>query len=292
MRLFSLKRWFDGGLEVYELSGRGGTMARIVPARGGIVTEFACWGVPVLYLDQATLRDPGKNIRGGNPVLFPICGPLEDGKYTLPDGRQYAMKQHGLARNMHWQVSGVDCGQDSAQIILETDSNNETKQAYPFDFRLVFTYVVEPGRLTIKQTYYNNSPEEMPFYAGFHPYFFAPGEKAVNLDIPSSEYFDLKTGETRPFDGCLDLHSRPETNLVFAALSGSQAAFDRPDGWRVTVKFDDSFRYIILWALKDKDFLCLEPWMGNNYDLNRGHARSVAPGQSLAASVSYCIQKL
>ena len=290
--MFTLKRWFDTGMEIYELSEPQGTMARIVPARGGIVAEFACWGVPVFYLNQATLRDQSKNIRGGNPVLFPICGPLEEGKYTLPEGRVYAMKQHGLARNMCWRVGEVNCGQESSRITLEACSDEETKEAYPFDFRLVFTYIVELGRLSIEQTYYNESEEQMPFYAGFHPYFFAPGEKALSLDIPSREYYDLKSGETKPFKGSLDLNSRPETNLVFSDLSGHETGFDRLDGWRITVKFDDNFRHIVLWALKDKEFLCLEPWMGNNYDLNRGQARAIPPGQSLAVSVSYCMDKI
>lgn len=290
--MFTLKRWFDADIEIYELSEPGGTMARIVPARGGIVAEFVCWGVPVFYMDKDTLRDFGKNIRGGNPVLFPICGPLEQGKYILKGGRHYSMKQHGLARNMHWQVVEVNCGEDSSRITLETCSDEKTKQAYPFDFKLVFTYVLEPGRLIINQTYFNNSQEEMPFYAGFHPYFFASGEKAVSLDIPSREYFDLKDGVIRSFEGTLDLNSRPETNLVFSNLVSLKTGFDRPDGWRITVRYDESFRYIVLWTLRDKEFLCLEPWMGNNYDLNRGQALSVAPGKHFSASVSYGMDKI
>lgn len=290
--MFTLKQRFEDNLEVCEVSDPGGTAARIVPARGGIMAEFLCWGVPVFYLDKNTLRTPGQNIRGGNPVLFPICGPLEEGQYTLPGGRQYAMKQHGLARNMSWQLVDVKCDPDSSRVTLECCSDEETKRGYPFDFRLVFTYVVEPGRLTIEQTYYNNSADAMPFYAGFHPYFLAPGPKAVSLNIPARAYYDLKNGETRPFEGNLELNRRPETNLVFGGLAGCEAGFDRSDGWRVTVKFDDNFRYIVLWALQDKDFLCLEPWMGNNYDLNRGLARSVAPGSSLSAVVSYCFDKI
>lgn len=274
------------------MSEPGGTMARFVPARGGIAAEFACWGVPVFYLDQETLWDPAKNIRGGNPVLFPICGPLEDGKYTLPGGRQYAMKQHGLARNMRWEVLEVVCCKDTGLITLATNSDDETKKIYPFDFKMVFTYIVESGRLTVKQTYCNSSQEVMPFYAGFHPYFFAPGKKAVRLNIPSKEYFDLKDGVTRPYDDNLNLGSRPETNLVFSDLFSQEAGFDRSDGWRITVKYDNNFRYIVLWALEGKDFLCLEPWMGNNYDLNRGKARSAAPGDFLEASISYCIKKI
>jgi len=46
------------------------------PARGGIVTRFSVGGRPVLFLDDATLADETKNIRGGVPVLFPSPGPL------------------------------------------------------------------------------------------------------------------------------------------------------------------------------------------------------------------------
>ncbi len=285
--MFDYRQWYDGNIEICELADGRGTAARFVPARGGILAEYLVKGTPVLYMDRQTLHDFSKNIRGGNPVLFPICGPLEDNRYSLPDGRVYDMKQHGLARNKPWQVTEVKCQEESAQITLTLVSDDDTLQAYPFSFRLVFTYVIESGRVTIKQRYVNESPDEMPFYAGFHPYFLAPGIKAASLRIPSERYFDIKTGENRFYEGKLDLQANPETNLVFTDLQDREASFERPDGCRVTVRFDDSFRYIVLWALRDKDFLCIEPWMGDNYDMNKGKARLLAPGRELCAEVSY-----
>lgn len=285
--MFSYRKWQDGNLEVCELADDRGTAARFVPDRGGILAEYFVKGTPVLYMDRQTLHDFSKNIRGGNPVLFPVCGPLEDNRYVLPGGRIYEMKQHGLARNKPWQVLEVKCREESAQITLALSSDDDTLQAYPFGFRLVFTYVIESGRITIKQRYINESTDEMPFYAGFHPYFFAPGVKAASLRIPSGCYFDIKTGESRSYEGKLDLQANPETNVVFTDLQDREASFERPDGCRITVRFDDSFRYIVLWVLRDKEFLCIEPWMGSNYDLNKGKARLLAPGGELRAEVSY-----
>lgn len=289
--MFSWRKWNDGSLEIYELSDGDGTLARFAPARGGMMTEFAVKGAPVLYMDRETLHDTNKNVRGGNPVLFPICGPLRDGKYSV-DGREYCMKQHGLARNRAWEVTGTECSRGSARLTMALSSDDSTRQEYPFDFRLVFTYVLEPGRLTIEQQYFNDSPSDMPFYAGFHPYFLAPGGKAVSLYIPTDRYYDIRTGESCQFDGGNpDFTARPETNLVFSDLKEGEAWFAREDGYRVTVSFDGAFQHLVIWALQDRDFLCLEPWMGDNYDMNRGRACILRPGEAMQAVVSYEAKK-
>ena len=48
----------------------------ICPERGGILIQLTLQGKEIFYLQEETFADPTKNIRGGNPVLFPICGPL------------------------------------------------------------------------------------------------------------------------------------------------------------------------------------------------------------------------
>ena len=79
--------------------------ARVVvaPNRGGMVTRFDVGDVPVLFLDVASLVDETKNVRGGNPVLFPSPGPLEGDRFTQ-GGRSGSMKQHGFARQGVWSV--------------------------------------------------------------------------------------------------------------------------------------------------------------------------------------------
>ena len=47
-----------------------GDRLRIIPERGGIVSEWRCGEREVLYFDQERYVDPAKSIRGGIPVLF------------------------------------------------------------------------------------------------------------------------------------------------------------------------------------------------------------------------------
>ena len=53
-----------------------GDRLRIIPERGGIVSEWRCKGREVVYFDQERYANPANSIRGGIPVLFPICGNL------------------------------------------------------------------------------------------------------------------------------------------------------------------------------------------------------------------------
>src|SRR5690349_4833774 len=59
-----------------------GARVVVAPTRGGMVTRFEAHGAPVLFLDVATLVDESKNVRGGNPVLFPSPGPLTGDRFT------------------------------------------------------------------------------------------------------------------------------------------------------------------------------------------------------------------
>ncbi len=70
-------RVWEDQLVYHELRGANSWL-KLVPARGGIITEWVLAGKPVLYMDPTTLLDTTKNVRGGMPILFPVCGPLRD----------------------------------------------------------------------------------------------------------------------------------------------------------------------------------------------------------------------
>lgn len=287
--MFQSQIFKDGDLTVLEVLDGLGTAARFVPERGGILAELILSGNQVFYLDRDTLHDKNQNIRGGNPVLFPICGPLENGKYNI-GGKQFAMKQHGLARISPWEVTAVICHDEMAAVILKLKSSRDTKDVYPFDFEMEYTYEIHSDRVIINQRYFNSSKVDMPFYAGFHPYFQCPGLVINNLYLPSSHCYNIKTNTEQLFDTKPDFNAVPETNLMFTGLNGSRAWFERADGSRLIIEFDKNFPYVVLWALAERDFLCIEPWMGNNYDLNRGRARILKPGEKLEAKVSYIVE--
>ena len=54
----------------------------VVPERGGIISRWRINGQEILYLDAARFADPTMSIRGGIPILFPICGNLPNNTYV------------------------------------------------------------------------------------------------------------------------------------------------------------------------------------------------------------------
>ena len=49
------------------------SLIRIVPERGGLITEWRSEGKDLLYFDLERFLDEDKSVRGGIPILFPIC---------------------------------------------------------------------------------------------------------------------------------------------------------------------------------------------------------------------------
>ncbi|HEY9597003.1 MAG TPA: aldose epimerase, partial [Cyanophyceae cyanobacterium] len=64
----------------------------VVPERGGIITQWSLQGQDILYLDAERFANPTLSVRGGIPILFPICGNLPDNTYRYK-GQSYQLKQ-------------------------------------------------------------------------------------------------------------------------------------------------------------------------------------------------------
>jgi galactose mutarotase-like enzyme len=255
-------------LRTYRLTGDGPDVARaeIVPQRGGIVTRFFAAGREVLALDESTLRDPAKNVRGGIPVLFPAPGKLRDGRALL-GGVGCQMKQHGFARDLPWCV----IEERPAALTLALDSSETTRRLFPFDFRLTFTFALEGPSLRIDQRYENLSKEPMPLHAGFHPYFLVPdGEKPrATITTRATRVFDNVTKAERAFEG-FDL-TLPEVDLHLVDHGGSRSTLTRPDGKGVVeIEASPEFGRWVVWTLAGKDFVCVEPWTAPADALNTG----------------------
>ncbi|MDF2536246.1 MAG: aldose epimerase, partial [Bacillales bacterium] len=80
------------GFEVLEITeSNTNSRAVICPERGGILIELVLNGEEILYLNEETFADPLQNIRGGNPVLFPISGAITNNQYEI-EGETFNLK--------------------------------------------------------------------------------------------------------------------------------------------------------------------------------------------------------
>ncbi|MFD0672532.1 aldose epimerase [Cohnella sp. GCM10027633] len=282
---YAVSTFFDG-YELYELT-EPATHSRVLvcPERGAIVTQCRLRGQELFYLDRDTFLNPKANIRGGNPVLFPICGQLVGGRYEW-NGRTYAMNNHGVARTSAWQVvgSGTD---DGAYVTLSLSSNENTIAAYPFAFELRFTYRLKDGRLSVEQSYANLSDEPMPMVAGFHPYF-ATRSKNLAYETDATKLLDYNDKTEKPFDGTFDLNGLVESVALLDARKPEIAFPLNDEGGTVRLTYSEAFRYAVLWSVEGKPFVCVEPWTALNEALNdKEGLMLVHPGQALELRLAF-----
>lgn len=255
------------------------TDARVVvaPGRGGLVTRFVVGTRPVLFLDADTLADPSKNVRGGNPVLFPSPGPLAGERFTR-DGRSGSMKQHGFARQMVWSVMETS----AREVTLELTSDDATRAQFPWDFVMRLRYALAGTALTIETCIDNRSEAPMPFALGFHPYFHVLDAEKVQARIATdaTRAFDNVTKKMIDVRGPIDL-TQKEVDLHLVDHTPRQATLHRAGGDRIVVSADTEFGRWVVWTLGGKDFVCLEPWTAPADALNTGDGLQViAPGES------------
>lgn len=256
-------------LESLELRDEG-AKSRVVlaPARGGMVTRFEARGRDVLYLDEATLRDPKANVRGGVPVLFPSPGKLTNDRWHH-DGSSGAMKQHGFARDLAFRVAHrSDAG--AARATLELVSNDATRAMYPWDFRLSIAYELIGATLNLRISIENTGTRPMPFGLGFHPYFAVPDADKRRTRVPTSatRAFDNVTKEVVPID-TIDL-TKPEVDLHLLDHGAPAGDLLAPSNAVHLGPASSAFTRWVVWTLAKKDFVCLEPWTCPADALNTG----------------------
>jgi galactose mutarotase-like enzyme len=260
MTLPTLERFERGGLSRYRLEvPETQACVEVVPERGALVTAFQVAGDRVLYLDEATLEDPTKNVRGGIPVLFPIAGKLPRDSYEL-EGRTWSMKQHGFARTLPWRVLSSGAKGPGVRLECGLESTSQTLAQFPFRFEARLAFTLEGTTLTLDWTVTNRDERSMPLQLGYHPYFeVSQAEKArASVESRGNRSFDNRVGEERTFSG-FDL-TQPEVDLHVLNHDRPGTVLHRPGRHGVELRWSPEFQVLVVWTLAEKDFVCVEPW--------------------------------
>lgn len=215
------------------------------------------------------------------PVLFPAIGRSNQDKYVL-DGKTYEMPQHGFVSDQNFNVNT----KTENMVALELVANEETKQLYPFDFKLTVTFNLLSTGLALSFAVENNSDQQMPFSLGSHPAFNLPINgigKFENYEIeftginePLRAYEIVKTPApyrtgkeeslTETGDGKLKLnHTLFKPGLRIISNPGVKKVRLSSPTTEHEVELDVSqFANVCLWTMEDQDvpFLCIEPFNG------------------------------
>ena len=262
-----------------------GDQLRIVPERGGLVTSWVSGGEERLYFDVERFTDPAKSVRGGIPVLFPICGNLPGNRLDLPQG-SYTLAQHGFARDLPWQLQPLS---DGSGIRLVLESNPQTLAAFPFAFRLSLDYRLEPSALEILATVEHTAGRDgaMPFSLGLHPYFAVSSLPAASLEgLPETclDHHQMAPASTADqlakLSEGVDLLANPTGDAVRLADAGS--------GQTITLELTAPLDLAVVWTEPPRPMVCLEPWTAPRGSLATGdRCLELEPGQAMQLRCRY-----
>lgn len=285
--MFSIKI-NKGKFTEYELrDNAANSYIKVIPELGGIITDFNINGEDIFYIDRQVLETSDFPSAGGNPFMFPVCGRLTDGHYSV-NGNNYTMPLHGFARTSQWRLKDTKEG-DIGEIALELSWDDETMDVYPFKFKVVLRYVLEGSALTIHQEYFNEDDVQMPFYTGFHPYFAVGGKERLVFDINSDKYIDYNEGCIKEYKGEINFNAPVDFVFSLNDRKGSAYSMEDPEkGRKLLIETTEEFKYMVMWTLEGSSFICVEPWiaapdaMNTEEDLYR-----LAPGKSLMTWVRY-----
>ncbi|MDX2012351.1 MAG: aldose epimerase [Myxococcaceae bacterium] len=258
---------------------------QVVPERGGLVTRWCVRGDEVLHLDEATLLDRTKNVRGGIPLLFPNAGPLPEGR-AMAVGRTVTQPQHGLARLHPWEVVDAITDGDTDRLVMRLSSTEETRAGFPFEFASTLAVSLYEGRLLLEWRFENTGDVGLPLHVGLHPYFRVPVELLARARVPTraTRLKERRSGLVREASPLT--FGTEEVDVALLDHDGAAAVLERGDGARVELSWTPQLSTLVVWSLPGQPFVCVEPWTAPAGALASGDGLlTVAPGQSEAMAV-------
>ncbi|MCP9754124.1 aldose 1-epimerase family protein [Lacihabitans sp. CCS-44] len=210
-----------------------------------------------------------------SPVLFPIVGGLKNDTYLF-EGKEYKLPRHGFARTMLFLVES----QTENSVIFLLKNNEETGKVYPFEFELRLIYSISDNQLELKYEVRNPSEKPLWFSVGGHPAFKCPIENGLSYDDYFLEFDQTEDFERWPLNSeglvldtpigitintnklMLTKELFHEDALVFKHLTSDCVTMKSQKSPK-ELKFEfKNFPYLGIWAAKNADFVCIEPWCG------------------------------
>jgi len=211
---------------------------------------------------------------GHAPLLFPIVGALNAGRYRLGQVA-YELPKHGFARHSLFEC--LDLREDEATFRL-VDSE-ETRRVYPFAFAFDMTFRLDGPTLRMAATVTNRGDEAMPFSFGFHPAFAWPlpgGAKDAHRIVFAEDEpqpirrIDPPSGLLLPEPQASPVAGRsltPEAALfeadalIWDELNSRALTYGAPGGAQLDIAFPDT-PMLGVWQKPGAAYLCIEPWQG------------------------------
>ncbi|WP_288262476.1 galactose mutarotase [uncultured Prochlorococcus sp.] len=270
----------EQGIFVFQLNKNN--YIKFCPERGGLITNWVSDGEEILYFDETRFMDKTKSIRGGIPILFPICGNLNTSSSVF--GKDYVnLAQHGFARDSQWQYS---FNENEKSLCLFLNESKKTKKYYPFDFELRIEVTLKMNCLEFEILIHNKTDIPMPINFGLHPYFNVSDFKNLEfIDNP----LNCQDQKRNVISNTLDELNKINLGVDLLMYTSGRSSFrDKIFKREVILNHPYPFDLGVIWSDPPRRMICLEPWTSPRDSFVEGFRNIMIPSndsKSLNASI-------
>lgn len=213
-----------------------------------------------------------------SPVLFPYVGPVPE-TVTI-HGKEYKIPRHGFVKDTDFEIAE----QGDEYVILRTMANENTREAYPYDFIFTVTFRLNGPALDVIYGVENRGSEEMPFLIGGHPGFFCPMEEGEAFTDYMLQFEDEDVEDVHlnypmfDHDAILFQNLKNRSVKLIHQNTTKGIQFDFPD-----------YLSVAFWTPigKQAPFLCIEPWCAGTLEqvsctnmLEKKYVQRLLPGEA------------
>ena len=271
---------------IYTLCADNNNSINFCPGRGGIITNWVFNDQQILYFDKERFLDKSKSIRGGIPILFPICGNIEN--KSLFGDCFLDLMQHGFARDQEWNY-GFNKFKNT--LCLNLSDNETTRKYYPYLFELKIEITLNIETLIFQIEIFNKSNIIMPINFGLHPYFNISCFDNIRFIDFSKCCLDQKNNNLVNTENILRNSCKGIDLLMYS--SGKTSFIDYGFKRKITLINPSPFDISVIWSDPPRQMLCMEPWTSPRNSLVNGFRKiEITPNSSQKLYTSILVENL
>src|SRR5262245_10290664 len=162
------------------------------------------------FVSAQTRWEKVRAIRGGVPICFPWFGNRADDP---------SAPAHGFVRTKAWRLESIVQDDGAIAVSMATESDEETKRAWPADFRLVHRATFG-STLTMELIVFNVGTTPIRFEEALHSYHRVGSATAVQVRGLDGVTYRDKTDANREKTQHGEIAIASETDRTFLETSG------------------------------------------------------------------------
>ncbi len=237
-------------------------------------------GIYSKALDREFMWQPGYEIWGHSSLfMFPNPARIKGDRVSIK-GRLYPQTMQGFAQYREFKV----IEHESSRLVLGLDADDETRERFPYEFRLRLEFVLEGSSLRETIRVFNLDDGDMYYGVGVHPGFYLPVEPGeaisdyrIRFDRPQTLRRNVPVQGSMLFSGMTDvfldnessfrLHDRifDKGAIMCCGLDADSVSLVSEKSGRGVEIGLKGFTDIAFWGNPVLPFFCcIEPWVSRS----------------------------